>query len=324
MNKPGGAAWILAVHENSTANQNETDNPTTSSLDDITNGVKEDVRGHDKDSEIVVTVTYDVKYVLNGNQDLDVPDYYVVPFKELERRSRKRGLQDDNKPSVISSSSSSSSSSSHSSSSSSRRPTTTAAAGENDDALAKNTKEQAHKKKKKKTNKNVIDKIKNVMEIFNPTDSKVIKAYAGLGKKTAKNISNRSNNMSHGNYRLDQRIRILPTSLKTAELKKLEKFIEDFSVATTIPPASLSSSSLSSSSANDNNKIHSNIKSNDLDNTSKINPTLSTLPSLSSTDKFDKTVTHIVVPMDKNGDAKRRTMKFMQAIMGKIFINKNC
>jgi hypothetical protein len=35
-------------------------------------------------------------------------------------------------------------------------------------------------------------------------------------------------------------------------------------------------------------------------------------------DKFDSTVTHIVVSVDKKGALKKRTMKFMQGIMGEF------
>ena len=46
------------------------------------------------------------------------------------------------------------------------------------------------------------------------------------------------------------------------------------------------------------------------------------VPGLRLSDKFDKTVTHLIVSTDKKGVLRKRTLKFMQAIMGKI--NNNC
>jgi hypothetical protein len=62
MNKPGGIAWILSIHDGSI------------------------------EGSIEKYKMYDVKYILNGNQDHNIPDYFIRPHEELERRSRKRGI----------------------------------------------------------------------------------------------------------------------------------------------------------------------------------------------------------------------------------------
>ena len=65
MNKPGGTAWILSSHTHDS---------------DLLTGIK-------------ASITYDVKYVLHGQSDRDVPEAFVELFQELERKSRKRGIE---------------------------------------------------------------------------------------------------------------------------------------------------------------------------------------------------------------------------------------
>jgi hypothetical protein len=49
--------------------------------------------------------------------------------------------------------------------------------------------------------------------------------------------------------------------------------------------------------------------------------TFTTLFNTTVATQFDSSVTHIVVSVDRNGAMKSRTMKYMQGLMGRIYIN---
>ena len=65
MNKPGGVAWVLNVHE------------------DIL-----DTGGH----PVRISRRYDLKYIVGGRKDFDVAGEFIEAHEDLERTSRKRGL----------------------------------------------------------------------------------------------------------------------------------------------------------------------------------------------------------------------------------------
>ena len=125
----------------------------------------------------------------------------------------------------------------------------------------------------------------------------------------------------HGIVKMN--ICISHTSLEITDFAKLEKFLTYFSAshsedcgALTAPRSSslaLSSSSSTSSSSSavapilkDVLKALQHVETTTLNDNS----------GLRLSDKFDESVTHLIVSTDKKGVLRKRTLKFMQAIMG--------
>ena len=73
MNKPGGVAWVLDVHE------------------DLS-----DTGGH----PVPITRSYDLKYIVSGRKDFEVAGEFIQAHEDLDRTTRKRGLISGNDYSI--------------------------------------------------------------------------------------------------------------------------------------------------------------------------------------------------------------------------------
>ena len=279
MNKPGGTAWILSSHIHDS---------------DLRSGIK-------------ASISYDVKYVLHGQSDRDVPETFVEVFQELERKSRKRGIE-----TVL--------------------------------PLLSPIPQKKEKRVKipKELSPNIAPNVTNTKEIFRdvlksagctesllssktktPTDNNQLNVLKKTDDSTFKKKTRRASTQlaaKHGIVKIN--ICISHTSLEVTDFAKLEKFLTRFSAshsedcgALTAPRSSSlalsSSSSTSSSSAvapilMDVSKALQHVETRTLNDNS----------GLRLSDKFDESVTHLIVSTDKKGVLRKRTLKFMQAIMG--------
>ena len=261
MNKPGGAAWVLAVHE----------------------------RRIEADPNDIV-FAYDLKYVLHGNSDYNVSAEFVEPIRELDRNSRKRGLSP-----VI-------------------NTTPVKRAGDGVlklDAMASLSCLLPDSYQNISDEGVIEERIKKVIP-------KIVKNSSCIGKNLSTSArSQAGDNKFYGERFLSHRRNkenifsnkyILPTSLDDTDFLKLTKFIEAFSLHTISSSTSSSSSSCSLSSP---------LLFDSQRNSGQNNPDAKH-PFVGLTQKFDETVTHVVVTVDKRGTLKKRTLKFMQAIMGEF------
>ena len=269
MNKPGGTAWILSCH---------THEP------DLLAGSK-------------ASVSYDVKYVLHGQSDRDVPDVFVVPFLELERKSRKRGIE-----TVLPMSS---------------------PIPQKKEKRVKTPKERSHNNSEEVSRNNTkVECVEGLLISRNEVPNS--EGRISVNKKTDTSANKKtkresiSSNVKHGMVK--KNICISHTSLETTDFAKLERFLKYFSssIGLECPTTAPSSSSSSSSSSN---LVPA------LTVSPQLLPCVETtiaivVPSLRLRDKFDRAVTHLIVSTDKKGMLRKRTLKFMQAIMGKI--RNNC
>lgn len=264
MNKPGGTAWILSCH---------THEP------DLLTGSK-------------ASVSYDVKYVLHGQSDRDVPDVFIVPFLELERKSRKRGIE-----TVLPMSS---------------------PIPQKKEKRVKTPKEHSHNNSEEASRKvakvecvegllisrNEVPNSEGRISVNKKTDTS---AY----KKTKRESI--SSSVKHGMVK--KNICISHTSLEITDFAKLERFLTYFSSSIGVectPTAPSSSSSFPTSNLVPVITV-SPMLLQCVEATTAI-----VVPSLRLSDKFDRTVTHLIVSTDKKGVLRKRTLKFMQAIMCKI------
>lgn len=188
MNKPGGTAWVLSIHENN--------------VDGSTEQYK----------------LYDVKYILNGNQDHNIPDYFIGPHEELERRSRKRGTTSEVKqppPQVVST----------------------------DIAVSKERKSSKilTNKKNKPNTVSLSEKAVGIESelksaaTLNPHKrcSICLKNHIGSCGKTEKSYcdeKDRDSLDSKSGRKRDRRICILPSSLESSDTHKLDKFLSLFAI----------------------------------------------------------------------------------------------
>jgi hypothetical protein len=269
MNKPGGTARILSSH---------THEP------DLLTGAK-------------ASVSYDVKYVLHGQSDRDVPDVFVAPFLELERKSRKRGME-----TVLPMSS---------------------PIPQKEEKRVKTPKEHSHNNSEEVSRDDIkmVECYEGLLILRNEVPNNEVQ---GSVKKKSDSSANKKtkresilSNAKHGT--VNKNICISHTSLEITDFAKLERFLTYFSssIGVECPPTAPSSSSSSSSSSLvplltvSPNMLHC------------VGTTAATdVPSLRLSDKFDRSVTHLIVSTDKKGVLRKRTLKFMQAIMGKI--DNNC
>jgi hypothetical protein len=271
MNKPGGTAWILSCR---------THEP------DLLTGTK-------------AGVSYDVKYVLHGQSDRDVPDVFVVPFLELERKSRKRGIE-----TVLPMSS---------------------PIPQKKEKRVKTPKEHSHNKSEEVSRDDM--KVECAEQLLISRNEVPNNGGQGSANKKTDSSANKktkresiSSNAKHGTVK--KNICISHTSLEMTDFAKLERFLTYFSssIGVECPPTNPSSSSSSSSSFSSTLVPVLNVSP-------KIPHCVGTtvaidIPSLRLSDKFDTSVTHLIVSTDKKGVLRKRTLKFMQAIMGKM--NSSC
>lgn len=258
MNKPGGAAWILAIHEV----------PAMDSTGIINNDVR---------------ISYDVKYVLHGNSDLYVPDIFIVKFQELERKSRKRGLDiqliEQEKATEEESS----------------LKEKVKAEKREERIRVKNEKQLSDINKNEnnlsENNNHGTKKLKSTENLLQNKKEKKTQLKVGTALKEPPVIWNDRSKVSTIKF-------ILPTSLDQADFEKLEHFRDLFCTDSMV-----CNSSGSSGTSHSQNNSQATTPSN---------------PLITLIDKFDESVTHVVVPVDKKGTLKKRTLKFMQAILGEI------
>ena len=113
----------------------------------------------------------------------------------------------------------------------------------------------------------------------------------------------------------DKPYHIISTSLDPADTARLEKFAAMFS---TLPPPVAAGNSNSAAAA----AAAAAATATATDATSQsvvVGDTFDT-HSVVVGDTFDASVTHVVVSVDKAGALKKRTMKFMQAVMGGLWV----
>lgn len=278
MNKPGGTAWILSRHTHDS---------------DSLNGIK-------------ASISYDVKYVLHGQSDRDVPETFVELFQELERKSRKRGIE-----TVL--------------------------------PLLSPIPQKKEKRVKilKELSPNITPNVSNTKEILRdvlksagctesllsskiktPTDNNQLNVLKKTDNSTFKKKTRRASTQLAARHVVKKNICISHTSLEITDFAKLEKFLTYFSAShsedrgvSTVPPSS--SLALSSASSSSSSSVAPPILM-DISKTSQHveRATSSDNSGLRLSDKFDMSVTHLIVSTDKKGVLRKRTLKFMQAIMG--------
>lgn len=299
MNKPGGAAWVLSVNHHPA---------------DPTAGIE-------------ATVYYDVKYVLNGNSDVSVHCSFVSPVLELCRGSRKRGLDPGPSPVSIPAS-----------------VLGVQAKGRRKIAVSKSVKgngkecikqksidsEESHRDTSvsgcsssctsKGSDRKVLP-MDGVSEHSSLTKIKKNKRNSSALTEDRERARERERDVClpspvSGSAPSSQPVRsvcISHTSLENTDVMKLEKFIQKFSslLHDHSCPSSSSSSSISSSSSSSTPRPvppPEDVGRKTLQSTCIL------------TDNFDSTITHLIVSVDKKGLLKKRTLKFMQAIMGTIIL----
>lgn len=271
----------------------------------------------DPAASIEAAVYYDVKYVLNGNSDVSVHCSFVRPVQELSRGSRKRGLEPGPTPALILAPvlcmqpkgrrkiagskaliMSSNESPGQKSAESEEINGDSATSGSGSRSRCKGSHVRGphaadiseHKAVSKR------DRIQRgssaLREERDGTDS-VSVSVSVLGTSS---LPSRSVCISH-------------TSLENADILKLEKFIQKFSSQlhdNSCPSSSTSSSSASSSSTPRPVTLLS----------PRVPSRQTPQSSCTLTDNFDGSITHLIVSVDKKGLLRKRTLKFMQAIMG--------
>jgi hypothetical protein len=154
---------------------------------------------------------------------------------------------------------------------------------------------------------------------------------AGTGKGNGK-LSKQKNNTARGlsnaeaatasgsasanpsAHHSNKQYKILTTSLEPVDERKLEKFVEKFSTATIPIPGAFDGDC-----DRDGTCITDTRQQKQSSTTSRVGG-LNQRASVSVCDSFDRDVTHLVVSVDKHGELKKRTMKFMQAIMGELVL----
>jgi hypothetical protein len=288
MNKPGGAAWVLSVHHHPA---------------DPTAGIE-------------ATVYYDVKYVLNGNSDVSVHCSFVSPVLELSRGSRKRGLDPGPFPVSI------------------PAPVLgVQAKGRRKIAVSKSVKgnsKECIKQKSIDSEESHRDTSVSGCSSSCTTIGSDRKALHMDGVLEHSSLTKREKNKRNSGALTEERERVrdgcLPspvpgsgpssqpvrsvcishTSLENTDVLKLEKFIQKFS--SLLHDHSCPSSSSSSIASSTPRPVLSpeDVGRKTLQSTCIL------------TDNFDSTITHLIVSVDKKGLLKKRTLKFMQAIMGTI------
>lgn len=294
MNKPGGAAWVLSVHHHPA---------------DPTAGIE-------------ATVYYDVKYVLNGNSDVSVHCSFVSPVLELSRGSRKRGLDPGPSPVSIPAS-----------------VLGVPAKGRRKIAVSKSVKGNSKECiKQKSIDSEESHRDTSVSGCFSSctskgSDRKVlprdgVSEHSSLTKREKNKRINSAVTEDRerdgclpypvsGSASSSQPVRsvcISHTSLENTDVLKLEKFIQKFSSllhdhsCPSSSSSSISSSSIFSSSTPRPVPPPEDVGRKTLQSTCIL------------TDNFDSTITHLIVSVDKKGLLKKRTLKFMQAIMGTIIL----
>lgn len=275
MNKPGGAAWVLAVHECST----------------------------DSTTSTPVCVTYDVKYVLNGNTDWKVPCVFISVHQELERSSRKRGAKALVVPEtsiacdggmVHKRRSNATKVSRMSDSASPSLNNTNSVCTSN----SSSTKSSVLKGNERHNVQSVPVKPQQCPKISDGNYSNDTTPSNSVRKRKSRICPSASSTSALTQPSCNRKFRISHTSLENSDFIKLQKFCDHFGPvqcgnksAPMHSEAPTSSSSTCSSSAEDQ-------------------------VGVIFTEKFDSTVTHLVVSVDKKGMLRKRTLKFMQAIMG--------
>jgi hypothetical protein len=287
MNKPGGAAWVLSVHHHPP---------------DLTAGTE-------------ATVYYDVKYVLNGNSDVSVHCSFVRPVQELSRGSRKRGLDPGPIPALI------------------LAPALAVQAkGRRKIALSKSVKANSAEYTRQdgdpfvsgsvsgsntKRSKKKVQHLDGVLELSTLTK----RDRNQRGRSAPRENRGREREMdgcppssvsvSELSSQSVRSVCISHTSLENTDVLRLEKFIQKFSSMLhdqSCPTSSSTSSSSSSSTSSTPRPVPSQSPRDEGRQTPQYSCTL--------TDNFDSSNTHLVVSVDKKGLLRKRTLKFMQAIMG--------
>jgi hypothetical protein len=249
----------------------------------------------------IATVYYDVKYVLNGNSDVSVHCSFVRPVQELSRGSRKRGLDLGPAPASISAPSLAVK----------MKGRRKIAVSKSAKAISKEcTKQDGDSFASGSNSKGSRKKVPHLDEVLeHSTLSKKDGNQSGksaLGEDKGRDgCSPSSLSVSGLSSQSARSICISHTSLENTDVLKLEKFIQKFS--SMLHDRSCPSSSSSSSSSPRPVSLQSPM------DVCRKTPTQS---SCTLTDNFDSSITHLVVSVDKKGLLRKRTLKFMQAIMG--------
>jgi hypothetical protein len=152
---------------------------------------------------------------------------------------------------------------------------------------------------------------------------------AGTGKGNGK-LSKQKNNTARGlsnaeaatasgsasanpsAHHSNKQYKILTTSLEPVDERKLEKFVEKFSTSAIPIPGAVDGDCDCDRVGRSAPDIRQQKQSSSTSRTGGLNQRA----FVSVCDSFDRDVTHLVVSVDKHGELKKRTMKFMQAIMG--------
>jgi hypothetical protein len=243
----------------------------------------------------IATVYYDVKYVLNGNSDISVHCSFVRPVQELSRGSRKRGL--DPAPASIPAPVLSVKMKGRRKIAVSKSVKTISkeCTKQDGDSYASGSNAKGSQKK--------VPYLNAVLE--HSTLSKGDSSQRGksaLGEeKGSDGFPPSSVSVSGLSSQSGRSICISHTSLENTDVLKLEKFIQKFS--SMLHDRSCPSSSSSPCPI-------------PLQSPLDVCRRTSTQSSCTLTDNFDSSITHLVVSVDKKGLLRKRTLKFMQAIMG--------
>lgn len=286
MNKPGGAAWILLVHQHPA----------------------------DPAAGIEASVYYDVKYVLHGNSDLSVHCSFVKPVLELSRGSRKRGLEPGPPPVSAPTPARGGQAQSHK-----RKIAVLKSLHMETEVCTKHMSVRSAELHRgpsvlgsSSSSEGTVEKPRVAVALDHSTLSKKNRNQRGQSAQRKEREQEQGREKyppSSASTTASQRewsVCISHTSLENADVLKLDKFIQKFSNSLRDQSCPSSSSSTSSST------LHPISSLSPRDVCTK-RPSSCTL-----TDIFDSNITHLIVSVDKKRLLRKRTLKFMQAIMGTL------